>query len=220
MKDSFEISGPNGKHECLVLEMLGPSVADYLDAHSLDERLPGELAKRVVKQTLLGLAFLHGRGIAHGGMLPMLQYPSFPFICQILIILVILDLHTRNLAFTIPSLQTLREEDFLHKLGRPETAPIHRTDNQPLESNLPRYLVRPTSYHQDIETFFGPIKIVDFGQSFLRNESPDTLHTPFPYRAPEIIFRDKLDYRVDLWSMACLVRFLSYAESIYPPPTA
>lgn len=119
-----------------------------------------------------------------------------------------LDLHTRNLAFTIPSLQALREEDFLHKLGRPETAPIHRTDNQPLESGLPRYLVRPTSYHQDIETSFGPIKIVDFGQSFLRNESPDTLHTPFPYRAPEIIFRDKLDYRVDLWSMACLVRFI------------
>lgn len=120
-----------------------------------------------------------------------------------------LDLHTRNLAFTIPSLQSLPEEDFLHKLGRPETAPIHRTDNQPLESSLPRYLVRPTSYHQEIET---SIKIIDFGQSFLRNEPPpDTLHTPFPYRAPEIIFRDKIDYRVDLWSMACLVRFLSYA---------
>lgn len=69
MTDFFEISGPNGRHECLVLELLGPSVADYLDAHSYDERLPGELAKRVVKQTLLGLAFLHERGIAHGGML-------------------------------------------------------------------------------------------------------------------------------------------------------
>lgn len=88
MTDFFEISGPNGRHECLVLELLGPSVADYLDAHSLDERLPGELAKRVVKQTLLGLAFLHERGIAHGGMF-MLQYPSFPFICQILIIILV-----------------------------------------------------------------------------------------------------------------------------------
>lgn len=130
-----------------------------------------------------------------------------------------LDLHTRNLAFTLPSLQALQEEDFLHKLGRPETAPIHRTDNQPLESSLPRYLVRPTSYHQEIET---SIKIIDFGQSFLRNEPPpDTLHTPFPYRAPEIIFQDKLDYRVDLWSMACLVRFLSYTSQgvvsrVYP----
>lgn len=213
MKDFFEITGPNGRHECLVLELLGPSVADYLDAHSYDERLPGELAKRVVKQTLLGLAFLHERGIAHGGMLPILLTVTVPIIsihlpnphpCD-------LDLHTRNLAFTIPSLQALREEDFIRKLGRPETGTVQRTDGQPLESSLPRYLVRPTSYHQDIET---SIKIIDFGQSFFsRDESPpDTLHTPFPYRAPEIIFRDKLDYRVDLWSMACLVRFLSYAS--------
>lgn len=113
----------------------------------------------------------------------------------------------------------MREEEFLRKLGRPETGPIHRTDNQPLESGLPRYLVRPTSYHQDIETSFGPIKIVDFGQSFLRNESPpDTLHTPFPYRAPEIIFQDKVDYRVDLWSMACLVRKRLQASRVYPLP--
>lgn len=130
-----------------------------------------------------------------------------------------LDLHTRNLAFTIPSLQALREEDFLRKLGRPETGTVQRTDGQPLGPGLPRYLVRPTSYHQDIETSFGPIKIIDFGQSFLRNEPPpDTLHTPFPYRAPEIIFRDKVDYRVDLWSMACLVRKRLQASRVYPLP--
>lgn len=214
MKDFFEISGPNGKHECLVLEFLGPSVADYLDAHSYDERLPGVLAKSVVKQTLLGLAFLHERGIAHGGMF-MFCYRNHNFHSSAKSSSSSsLDLHTRNLAFTIPSLQSLPEEDFLHKLGRPETAPIHRTDNQPLESSLPRYLVRPTSYHQEIETTFGPIKIIDFGQSFFSCDKspPDTLHTPFPYRAPEIIFQDKVDYRVDLWSMACLVRFLSYAS--------
>ena len=67
MRDSFQISGPNGIHECLVLELLGPSVADYLDAHSSIERLPGTLAKTVVKQALLGLCFLHERNITHAG---------------------------------------------------------------------------------------------------------------------------------------------------------
>lgn len=76
MTDFFEISGPNGKHECLVLEFLGPSVADYLDAHSLDERLPGVLAKSVVKQALLGLSFLHERGIAHAGTVQSRQQRS------------------------------------------------------------------------------------------------------------------------------------------------
>jgi len=66
MTDSFHINGPNGTHECLVLELLGPSVADYLDAH-LMERLPGKLAKTIAKQALLGLCFLHERGIAHAG---------------------------------------------------------------------------------------------------------------------------------------------------------
>lgn len=52
MQDSFRILGPDGTHECLVLESLGPSVADVLDAHPGIERLPGALAKTIAKQTL------------------------------------------------------------------------------------------------------------------------------------------------------------------------
>jgi serine/threonine-protein kinase SRPK3 len=69
MQDSFQISGPNGTHECLILELLGPSVADLLDAHFCTERLPGTLAKTITKQALLGLCFLHEQKIAHAGTL-------------------------------------------------------------------------------------------------------------------------------------------------------
>lgn len=69
MQDSFQINGPNGTHECLVLELLGPSVADLLDAHSYMERLPGTLVKAIAKQALLGLCFLHEQKIAHAGTL-------------------------------------------------------------------------------------------------------------------------------------------------------
>jgi serine/threonine-protein kinase SRPK3 len=69
LQDSFQISGPNGTHECLVLELLGPSVADLLDAHSGTERLSGTLAKTIAKQTLFGLCFLHEQEIAHAGIL-------------------------------------------------------------------------------------------------------------------------------------------------------
>lgn len=68
MQDSFQISGPNGTHECLVLELLGPSVADLLDANSGTERLPGTLAKTIAKQALLGLCVLHEQKIAHAGI--------------------------------------------------------------------------------------------------------------------------------------------------------
>jgi len=69
MQDSFQISGPNGTHECLVLDLLGPSVADFVDAQSSTERLPGTLAKTIAKQALLGLCFLHEQKVAHVGEL-------------------------------------------------------------------------------------------------------------------------------------------------------
>lgn len=116
-----------------------------------------------------------------------------------------LDLHTRNLAFTIPSIHSLREEEFFQKLGEPETGLLRRNDGKPLEPGMPEYLVRPTSYPPDLSLSSHPIKIVDFGESFLSNDIPETLHTPLPVRAPEIIFGDKLDHHVDLWSMGCMV---------------
>jgi serine/threonine-protein kinase SRPK3 len=65
--DHFDIEGPNGKHECLVVEFLGPSVADVLDMRFDGERLPGELAKTTMQQALVGLAFIHKHGIGRGG---------------------------------------------------------------------------------------------------------------------------------------------------------
>lgn len=57
----------------------------------------------------------------------------------------LLDPHTRNLAFTIPSLSALRQENFLQKLGPAEKGLVRRKGGQQLGSGLPRYLVRPTS---------------------------------------------------------------------------
>ena len=99
----------------------------------------------------------------------------------------------------------MREEDFLRKFGQPETGTVQRKDGQPIGPNMPRYLVRPTSYPIDIKPSSSSIKIIDFGQSFLHDECPGALRTPLPVRAPEIIFKDKVDCRVDLWSMGCLV---------------
>ena len=115
------------------------------------------------------------------------------------------DLHTRNLAFAIPSVDSLSEEEFLKKLGNPEIGSVRRKDGKPLEPGIPEYLVRPTCYPIDLSLSVHPIKIVDFGESFLSRDDPDTLHTPLAVRAPEVIFGDKLDHRVDLWSMGCMV---------------
>jgi serine/threonine-protein kinase SRPK3 len=65
--DAFDVEGPNGKHECLVLEFLGPSVSDVLEGVWGDPKLPGPIAKAVMHQALEGLAYLHKHNIGHGG---------------------------------------------------------------------------------------------------------------------------------------------------------
>lgn len=67
MLDHFQISGPNGTHDCLVLELLGENVPDLRERHFKGERLPGYFAKRIAKQALLALNYLHQNRITHGG---------------------------------------------------------------------------------------------------------------------------------------------------------
>lgn len=67
MLDEFDHSGPNGRHKCLVLELLGPCVPDVIESRFPDGRLPSQLAKSIAKQSLKGLRALHAQKIAHGG---------------------------------------------------------------------------------------------------------------------------------------------------------
>ncbi|KAA8641520.1 uncharacterized protein ATNIH1004_011656 [Aspergillus tanneri] len=181
MLDSFNLEGPNGAHKCLVFELLGPSVPDIIDARFPDGRLPGKLAKAIAKQALFGLDTLHQQKIGHG------------------------DLHTRNLAFAVPPMDNVPESEFINMLGKPEIGYVRRKDGKALEPGIPEYIVRPALYRGFPWSPSYPIKIVDFGESFLHTTLPKTLHTPLPVRAPEVIFKDRLDYRVDLWSMGCLL---------------
>ncbi len=61
--DHFWIDGPNGRHLCLVLPVLGPRIP------VIWYRIPDPLkiAKGIVLQVANGLNFLHKNGICHGG---------------------------------------------------------------------------------------------------------------------------------------------------------
>ncbi|EDN07449.1 conserved hypothetical protein [Histoplasma mississippiense (nom. inval.)] len=181
MLDDFDLEGPNGSHKCLVYELLGPNIPDTIDAHFPDGRLPGKLAKVIAKQSLIGLDSLHRQNIGHG------------------------DLHTRNLAFTMPYMDNVTEEGFTEMLGKPEIGYVRRSDGKDLAPGIPEYIVKPTSYRTHSWNSAQSIKIIDFGESFLPTAIPQTLHTPLALRAPEVIFQDRIDYRVDLWSMGCML---------------
>lgn len=66
--DSFTHGGPNSVHQCLVFELLGPSVdqvlADYHDGH---DKLCKEAIIRMSTQLLKAVKFINGAGMCHGG---------------------------------------------------------------------------------------------------------------------------------------------------------
>lgn len=65
--DSFVHEGPNGSHQCLVLELLGPSVAyDVKNDYADSERIEPETFLRITRQLLEGLASVHRAGYAQG----------------------------------------------------------------------------------------------------------------------------------------------------------
>lgn len=98
-------------------------------------------------------------------------------------------------------------------LGKPDIGQVQTKDGKALEPGVSEYLVRPAPYTAYYRLLSNPIKVVDFGESFSNTHVPQTIHTPLPVRAPEVLFGDRLDYRVDLWSMGCMVSETIITES-------
>jgi serine/threonine-protein kinase SRPK3 len=66
--DSFVHEGPNGKHLCLVLELMGQSVFN-LQQYFPNKQLPVHIGRQIAEQILHALDWLHGScGIIHTGI--------------------------------------------------------------------------------------------------------------------------------------------------------
>ncbi|EAQ85634.1 hypothetical protein CHGG_06887 [Chaetomium globosum CBS 148.51] len=78
--DSFHLRGPNGWHACLVMDPMGPNISTLLNRPEFEDRtldpwdrrprFPKALARRILRDILLGLRTLHQHGIVHGDLHP------------------------------------------------------------------------------------------------------------------------------------------------------
>lgn len=73
--DRFDIEGPNGIHPCYVTAPGQASISEALEA-SDSCMFELDIARALVAQLALAVAFIHSRGIVHGGEFSAIEGPT------------------------------------------------------------------------------------------------------------------------------------------------
>ncbi|KAI0096291.1 kinase domain-containing protein [Nemania sp. FL0031] len=175
--DDFSFNGPNGHHICLVQEPAGRSIQASKD-DSVNFMFPVETARSIAAQLIMGVSYLHSRGVCHG------------------------DLHLRNFLLRGPDLNNLSPSE-LHKRYGLEKIPVRRTDDAAPEPHAPPYAVYPIHIEMPANKLVDPIiRISDYGTSFIvSTETNPKLCTPALYLPPEDFFGEPITQAADIWTL-------------------
>jgi len=220
--DTFMHNGPNGVHRCLVFDVMGPSTATMAEnlptglrtlprnhnqcvepGEPIERRYPLWMARSILRQTLLGIRFLHENGVTHG------------------------DLQPGNILFSVKDLSSLSENQLAQE-DQSELYFVKRTNcDGEVQFDLPtKKIVDPEMYQNfngenpsapryisrkqpmiDYVDLKPPllIKLSDFGGAFFHSEPPAKPVTPLGLRCPELVLGDPITQRQDVWSLGCLM---------------
>ncbi|KAI9823540.1 MAG: hypothetical protein M1826_007696 [Phylliscum demangeonii] len=201
LRESFTHKGPNGTHLCLAFEVMGPHLMTMTEELGMRAnpkglhygyRLPVRMAKVILRQLLLALAFLHQNNIVHadvqpGNILFSVDLDSVP------------EEHLR---------QDYKSKDdplFERLYGnRVRSKPVKRRDGK-LDRWAPSHLLydRPLTSYVRL-TPKPTVKLSDLGAAFPLSDPPKKTVTPSGLRAPELIFGLPFDQTIDIWSLGCL----------------
>ncbi|KAF7322180.1 Protein kinase [Mycena kentingensis (nom. inval.)] len=209
MLDHFVHEGPNGRHQCIVGEVLGSNFSssslEWLYSFWDSGRFPSDLAHRLCGQLALAIAYLHKRGVAHG------------------------DIHPGNILLSIPDpLKTV--EDLIRVFGRADS---HKYTirvgghglNGPVAPSIPHrpdYLLAGVVDCPELlrDCLRQPhIKLCDFSESYIPTlPLPPRLATPNSFRPPDAILANPphASRALDMWALgAALYYLLSTCEFFY-----
>lgn len=105
--DYFWHHGPNGRHLCIVMPLLGPNISGAAGKYEYHETP----LKDICRQLVSAMAFLHSHDICHG------------------------DFRPHNICYTVEGLDAVSEEDILSAYGRPRLLCIVNSDEYEWEDD-------------------------------------------------------------------------------------
>ncbi|RYP08826.1 hypothetical protein DL764_001623 [Monosporascus ibericus] len=193
--EHFWLTGPNGRHLCLVLPLLGPRIRGN-DKEAYDDKLwplkdqIPEIYTDVSFQVTQGLDALHQRGLCHGDLRPaniLLQYDRKAY--------------------------QLSEAEMMGMLHEPEDYAVRLSPGKLLPAGVPPYLVAPADQSALRSLLSGKVSIVDFGLSYPIPRGDGFLPKPeigMPcgYAAPEVLFfgpKASAGIPTDVWALAITI---------------
>lgn len=188
LRNAFSVDGPNGRHTCLVQESTGSSLAKAEDS-SDGLMFPPETARSIAAQLIMGVEYLHSKGICHGGM----QFRAFDSLRRYSH-LYHLDLRLGNILLREPHIGELSPAALA--IYQVLTAPIQRVDGSPVSPHALPHAVYPLFLEQHADKLTDPVVLISgYGTCFAVDAH---LNTPAPYLPPEDSFSEPITTAADI----------------------
>lgn len=194
--DSFTQDGPNGQHMCLVYKAMGEPIRRF-QARFPQHRFPTPLMKRISKQLLLGLDYTNSCGLVHTGILSWLNYR---------------DKNTNHCVTDISPRNVLTEikETWIFSKYLDDVPSAQEVKKLGRQSPVPTTFMKPPKDYKNID-----IRLADFGEARQESEQNTDQVQPEKLRAPEVLLQLKWDSKIDIWSVACIVRQRNHEHKLH-----
>lgn len=177
--ESFIVHGPNGKHLCTVMPLLGPDILDARIRHSNDTPFLKDICYQLTK----GLTFLHKQGVCHG------------------------DLRHHNVLFKT-TLSDLTPDEMNSYMPAPIGHEISKLSGESCDNpHAPTHAIEPMQLSLQDRYITREIAIVDLGVCFDSNSPPMRSSIPVRWAAPEVqpLIDGRPGVGSDLWALGCTI---------------